>query len=227
MREPPWSPRLVIFDVFNTLVLPQPGYENTFVDGLRDRGIPQAGEIIGRLQSGCELEHPQISTSRETYTAWAAEILDRIAARGLTDDLAPHAVAALEQVHQAPMRSLPGVLPLLTSLREQGISIAVCSNWSWDLSDDLRACGLRDLVDVVLSSGRAGYRKPHPAIYRQVLARAGVDAAEALFVGDSQSADVDGPINVGIPAVHVLRSDLPSTARWRIGELSQLPNLLT
>jgi putative hydrolase of the HAD superfamily len=222
--EPPWSPRLVIFDVFNTLVLPEWGHEGTFADGLRHLGMVATPQLLRRLQLRSEgVEHTAESRSRADYLAWTT----RTVGRPVTTDTEPDVIPALEQLHQAPMRALPGVHDLLSSLRDRGLTIAVCSNWSWDLPDDLDACGLLPLIDVVVTSARAGYRKPHPAIYGRVLAEAGMVSADAIYVGDSLTADVDGPKAVGIPAVHLLRSDEPSPAPWQIGALAELWGFLT
>ena len=124
------------------------------------------------------------------------------------------------------MRPLRGVVELLTELRDRGVTIAVCSNWSWDLTDDLACCGLGTLIDVTVTSARAGSRKPHKAIYARVLEETGVAAADALFVGDSLSADVEGPLRAGIPAVHLLRSSQPSPAHRQIHDITNLRDFL-
>jgi putative hydrolase of the HAD superfamily len=100
----------------------------------------------------------------------------------------------------------PEVPSVLTALRRRGMIIGVCSNWNWDLVDVLESTGVAPLVDVAVTSARAGYRKPHAAIYQSVLATLGVTAPEALFVGDSWEPDVLGPIDAGMRSVHVWRS---------------------
>jgi len=54
----------------------------------------------------------------------------------------------------------------LASLRSSGLAIGVCSNWGWELNAFLDQVGLLGLVDVGVTSARAGARKPHPHIYR-------------------------------------------------------------
>jgi putative hydrolase of the HAD superfamily len=83
----------------------------------------------------------------------------------------------------------------------------VCSNWDWHLDRALAQAGLADLVDVIVVSAQAGARKPHPRIFEQTLEAGGVDAADALFVGDSWGPDVQGPAALGIRAVHVWRPE--------------------
>ncbi len=220
MTPPPWSPQLVIFDVFNTLVLPARGREGTFADGLRTRGVEPDDVLFRSLQSSSEgLDHSHVSTSRQAYVSWAEDILRGVAERGIAPGAEPFVIPALEQLHQAPMRPLPGVVELLSVLRSRGIRTAVCSNWSWDLHDDLADAGIGPLIDIVATSARIGVRKPHPGIYEHILQRAAVRADEAVYVGDSLTADVEGPTRVGIPAVHVVASSAPSPADHRIDDI--------
>ncbi len=67
--------------------------------------------------------------------------------------------------------------------------------------------GLLGLVDVGVTSARAGARKPHPDIYRASLSALEVDPAEVVFVGDSWEPDVRGPRRMGMTAVHVWREE--------------------
>jgi putative hydrolase of the HAD superfamily len=227
MRPPLGTPHLVIFDVFNTLVLPRPGHEGTFDDGLRACGLTPSLGLMRDLQKRSEkVDHSTWSESRDDYVGWCERTIAQSAGSGLTDDLEPFIIPAIEQLHQAPMRPMDGVVGLLRELRHHDMTIAVCSNWSWDLAADLERCGLSPMIDVIVSSAVTGYRKAHPRIYRRVLDEAGVTAGEAVFVGDSLTADVEGPLAVGIRAVHLLRTDQPSTAEHQIHEIGEVRHLL-
>jgi putative hydrolase of the HAD superfamily len=65
--------------------------------------------------------------------------------------------------------------------------------------------GVGDLVDFAVISGELGVAKPDPAIFREALARAGVEAGEAVFVGDSVEHDMAGARAAGIASVWVNR----------------------
>ena len=86
--------------------------------------------------------------------------------------------------------------------------LAICSNWDWDIDRAVAGAGLEDVVDVVVTSARAGARKPHPRIFRHTLQRCYVAPPEALFVGDTVYADVEGPLAYGMSALHVWRDDM-------------------
>jgi putative hydrolase of the HAD superfamily len=172
------------------------------------------------LQASSErICHVRHSVSRDSYVTWTRSVLEAISAAGITSETKPYVIPALEQHHQAPMRPIEGVADLLIALRHRRLTIAVCSNWSWDLTADLRQCGLDTIIDLIYSSAEVGYRKPHPEIYRRVLSGRGVNAAEAVFIGDSLTADVEGPMTVGIPAIQLVRPSQPSTFRWQIEDI--------
>jgi putative hydrolase of the HAD superfamily len=156
---------------------------------------------LARYQLASEgLDHSYWSSSRQSYLDWAAETL-RLAGGSAAADLAARVAPALEQLHQAPMTALPGAEECLASLKAAGFTTAVCSNWGWDLQDDLVPTGLAPYIDVFVSSAQAGCRKPHPRIYQATIEAGGFGAERAVFVGDSPRTDVYGPRAVGIRAV--------------------------
>ena len=58
--------------------------------------------------------------------------------------------------------------------------------------------GLLDRLDAVALSAEVGKRKPHPAIFEAALAQVGVEAGEALMVGDRLREDVAGAQALGM-----------------------------
>jgi putative hydrolase of the HAD superfamily len=112
--------------------------------------------------------------------------------------------AAIEGAHRAfaPARRLhPDAHALLDGIRARGLRSAIVSN-TFDPPDllhaDLAADGVSERVDAVVFSSEVGRRKPDPEIYRAALDRIGVDARDALFVGDRVREDVVGPAAVGM-----------------------------
>ena len=87
---------------------------------------------------------------------------------------------------------------------------------------------LLDLIDVSVTSARAGSRKPHPGIYDVTLSALGVDPEDVVFVGDSWEPDVRGPRRIGMTAAHVWREEERSGLRppeleagdHRVGDLT-------
>lgn len=61
--------------------------------------------------------------------------------------------------------------------------------------------GLADLVDFSVVSGELGVWKPDPAIFRAALRLGGVEAEDAVFVGDSVEHDIAGAQAAGIRSI--------------------------
>jgi len=154
-------------------------------------------------------EHVEQSRSREAYVAWERQRLRAVVDKLPVDDveeLVAELHASSKDFTMAAYEEVPGVL---AGLREQGVTVAVCSNWDWDLDRAIEQAGLAEAADVVVTSARVGARKPHPAIFAATLERCRVRPAEAVFVGDTWGPDVEGPRAVGMRAVHLCRPDRP------------------
>ena len=164
--------------------------------------------FVGEANDGDEhLEH---SASRDAYVAWEKDRLRRRArACGVGDDDLEALVADLHTASKTyTLQAYDEVPDVLAGLRRRGITVAICSNWDWDLERAVALAGLEGLAEVVVTSAQAGARKPHPRIYRHTLECCGVEPGQALFVGDTLYADVEGPVAYGMPAVHVWRDDM-------------------
>lgn len=93
------------------------------------------------------------------------------------------------------------VVPALEALKSRGLRLAVISNFDSRLEDLIRAFGLNQYFDAIHYSTRMGAAKPDPAIFRAALRAHGVEAHQAMHVGDSVRADVEGATAAGISAV--------------------------
>ncbi|HJV08443.1 MAG TPA: HAD family hydrolase [Acidimicrobiales bacterium] len=172
--------------------------------------------FVGETADGDE--HVEHSVSRDAYVAWEHERLRRRAANcGVGPDELEALVADLYTSAKAyTLKAYDEVADVLAELRRRGLILAICSNWDWDIDRAVAAAGLEGAVDVVVTSAQAGARKPHPRIFRHTLQRCYVAPPEALFVGDTVYADVEGPLTYGMSALHVWRDDM-------VGEPPPLP----
>lgn len=113
----------------------------------------------------------------------------------------------------------PGVL---AALRDRSLRLAVVSNFDSRLPPLLEALGLAPFFDAVVCSGAVGAAKPDGAIFARALAVLGVDAREALHVGDSRVNDYDGARAAGIEALLVDRG----ATTGRAGAIPDLRGIL-
>ena len=128
----------------------------------------------------------------EVYGALVAQFgLKGVAADDLVGDylvnLARHAVL------------FPGAMATLQALRNEDLKLGIVSNGPTALqSAVIEACGLYPLMDVVVISEAAGWRKPDRRIFGRALAELGVAAERCAFVGDHPEADIAGARNAGM-----------------------------
>jgi HAD superfamily hydrolase (TIGR01509 family) len=218
---------LVIFDAFNTLVTARPDSMGTFLAGLAQAGLEATASMLARLQAASEgFDHSAWSGSRQCYVDWATETLRVAGQAGTGTEVAPCIVPALEQLHQAPMIAMPGAVACLRKLRAAGFTIAVCSNWGWDLQADLEGTDLVEEIDVLVTSAQAGFRKPHPRIYQSTLGLSGFAAEEAVFVGDTLRTDVLGPQRAGIRSILLAPVTVGTFRGPQAGSLAATADLL-
>ena len=230
--------RAVLFDFYGTLaraVSWGDTHEQVFArHGLAFDRLAWGVQFVGDAADG--LEHVEHSTSRDAYVSWERQRLARRArACGVGEDEIEALVADLYTAAKAyTLKAYDEVPDVLGALRDRGITVAICSNWDWDLERAVAQAGLEAMADVTVTSAQAGARKPHPRIFRHTLDRCGVGPEEALFVGDTFVPDVEGPTAFGVRAVHVVRADvegdssppLPEGAR-RVPDLRPVLDLVT
>jgi putative hydrolase of the HAD superfamily len=90
----------------------------------------------------------------------------------------------------------------LEELRRRGLKLGIVTNGPSEMQrHKLALLGLEHEFDAVVVSGEEGVRKPDEEIFRRALARCGIAAHEALFVGDHPVADIAGAHGAGLRAV--------------------------
>ena len=74
----------------------------------------------------------------------------------------------------------PGILPMLSALRERGIRIGLITNCFSEEATLIRESELYPYIDAPCLSWEEGVRKPAPAIYRTCLCRLGIAPENCL-----------------------------------------------
>ncbi len=198
----------VIFDFYGTLAHWAGDQGHNYDAVFSAHGYTLDPAVLQEYLSRYEgVDHAEHSVSEEAYESWVRTRLgDLTAACGVDGRQAQRVIDALRESDRGGMVAYPEAAATLTSVREAGLAVGVCSNWGWELDAFLREVGLLHLVDAGITSARAGARKPHPRIYAVAVESLDVDPRQVLFVGDSWEADVRGPRRRGMAAVHVWRA---------------------
>lgn len=125
------------------------------------------------------------------------------------------------------------MLPAVRKLRELGLRLGVVSDWGSNLLPIVGGLGLGADLDFVIASGAVGLSKPDPALFRLAATRAAVPPAEALMVGDSYRADIEGAESAGMDGILIRRPEwqerreaVPPGATV-IASLAELPEIVS
>jgi putative hydrolase of the HAD superfamily len=168
-----------------------PGHEATAAV-FRERYLPLLF-VPGSVE---EVEYPEMV--RELLGGFGLELGDDELDRFLA---AEHAAWEPARVLGADTHAL------LDSLRKRDLLTGLVSNAfdpGWLLHRDLADMGLADRLDAAVFSSEVGLRKPHPAIFEATLSALGVEAEDALFVGDRRYEDMRGAKELGMTTVQAL-----------------------
>ena len=110
----------------------------------------------------------------------------------------------------------PDGVATLRRLHERGIRIGVLSNTMWPRSwheEVFRRDGVLDLIDGAVYSSEIDWTKPHPEAFLAAMASVGVaEPGRCVFVGDRPWDDIHGAKSVGMRAVLIPHSDVPTFA---------------
>lgn len=140
------------------------------------------------------------------------------AARAAHGDAAAPLAGYLDRFARTIAQPIEGTWDLMAQLRGAGHPIYAITNWAtetWQIALDEHP-RLRDAFLDVVVSGHEKRVKPDPAIFRTLLDRNGLAAADCLFIDDS-AKNVAGARAVGMDAVlftdpATLRRDLTARA---------------
>lgn len=223
--------RAVLLDVLGTLLeLEPPG------PALREEIERRTGVDVGDERAGAafaaEISYYLDHHMEGRDMAAVESLRDRCAEeirRSLGLEALDHATAREAMLAALRFRAFPDAAPLLRELRGRGLRLVAASNWDASLPEGLERTGLAPYLDGAVSSAVVGAAKPDPAVFLTALEVAGCAPDEALHVGDSPEADVEGARATGVPVVlldrHGVLPDPPRPAT-KIASLAELPSVI-
>jgi putative hydrolase of the HAD superfamily len=167
--------------------------------------VVQRAEWRARVQLDDQLFARGAGASSETVATATRYLSLLLEGLGVTDRRTIERVAEWRRAYNPPVGLWtardPQALEALARVRRFGARAAAISNSNGTVESVLASVGLRLHLDFVVDSGEVGVEKPDPRIFELALARAGVDASEAAYIGDFYSIDVRGAGAAGLRAV--------------------------
>ena len=120
---------------------------------------------------------------------------------------------AFRRLSTTRLRLYAGARELLAALRDAGRGVYLLSNaqrlWT---EAELRALGLWECFDDVVISSDFGCCKPDPRLFRALLERNGLEAADCLMIGNDPAADIRGAAGVGMAGYYIRSALSPRNA---------------
>jgi putative hydrolase of the HAD superfamily len=136
-------------------------------------------------------------------------------------------VVAYRTAREAELNTYPQVIPTLIKLIKMGIKLGVVSDApSREAWLRLTYIGLHHMFDAIVTFDDSGQKKPSPIPFNMVLQKLGVEAGNALMVGDWAERDVVGAKAIGMKTAFAKYGDTFETqeheADYEINEISEL-----
>lgn len=134
---------------------------------------------------------------RLLHTLSTPQVVDVFFPEDLRAKVLSYAAGVNYEPFEAFLEPEPGWDSVLPRLRGV-MPVAVATNRGMSAHSVLESVGLRQHIDLVVTVRDVERPKPHPDVLFAVLRHFGVDAGEALYVGDS-SLDREASQKAGIP----------------------------
>ncbi|HRI86813.1 MAG TPA: HAD-IA family hydrolase [Candidatus Hydrogenedentes bacterium] len=210
--------RAILFDAAGTLLHVQPSVGDVYAREAERFGVCVSADTLNAaFQTVWRELRPSVDggtpfhTSEAIERAWWRELVTRVfdqACEGdaFADRFDPFFDALYLRFEQPEVwRLYDDVMPTLDALAARNIPIAIVSNWDSRLPRLLRAMGIADRFEFILTSAEAGVSKPSPQVFHIAVERLRVNAGEVLHVGDSLDEDVNAAQHAGLRGVHLKR----------------------
>jgi putative hydrolase of the HAD superfamily len=206
--------RAVLFDWGGTLTT---FHSVDMLDAWRVAASVLAPDDIDRVADALLAAEREVweRTTTTLRSATTGEVLrSASAAVGLPVDDVLHDRAVTSYLdHWAPTTvARPDARPMLHALRDRGLRTGLLSNTHWPREQHeswLARDGLLDLLDARVYTSDLDVVKPHAHAFMALLEAVGVEAADALFVGDRLWDDVHGAAAVGMRTVWIRNAEVP------------------
>lgn len=187
--------RAVVFDMFETLIT---HYQSPLYFGAQiaaDAGISE--ERFQAFWRPTEMERTIGKVTLE-------EVLERILRENqcYSEKLLKEIVAKRVAVKEECFRHLhPEIIPMLSLLKENGLSVGLISNCFSEEVGIIRKSELFPYFDAVYLSYEQGVQKPDEEIFYRCMTELSVKAEECIYVGDGGSNELEAARKLGMKAV--------------------------
>ncbi len=220
--------KAIIFDYGGTLaesktpwdIISEKTVERLSIDGVEVKATDFQNAVIDTVEWRKAIHMEGKEVDSHEFFNHALGILGHSTGRNTTDELEMYVYESSETEWLVDLETL---LPALS----ENYKLALLSNaWLEAPRQVLRDKGYGRWFDVMVCSYDIKIPKPDPRIFQHTLRLLNVKESEAVMIGDSINADIEGAINAGLEAVWV---DNEGTGEWKghtVRTISELLNLI-
>lgn len=205
--------KAMIFDYIGTLVNCKGYSMNASKENLYSALLAEGFEVSAeKFLEAYDLAHEKYRIVRYeqlrevTNSVWVAEALNNLGFDLKADD-DPRVIAALSVFFKAYVDTFElrdGAKKILKQAQEQG-KVGLISNFTHApvIHKSLQILGINSFFNAIVVSDEIGWRKPSAKIFQDSLNKLGVEAKNAVYIGDSPIEDIQGAKQVGLKTIFI------------------------
>lgn len=166
--------------------------------------------LLGIHEPDWESQFVALNNLRIEKTEVFARLRDRYS---ISPELTESLLADFDNNLGTVAKPFAGALPLLRACRARGLKTGLVTNGRDAFQrSKISGMGVAEALDVVVTSGGLGIKKPDPRIFHACLLQLGVEASDAAFVGDDYESDMQPALELGMCAIWKSASSSPQVA---------------
>lgn len=228
--------KAVFFDAGETLVHAHPSFAELFAKVVSRAGHPVDAEGIaeaisqnaaGRLEKAAKDNELWSTDPGRSRAFWLGIYRELLRETGVPADEGLDVKLYEAFSDHANYSLFPDVEPVLEKLGSAGLILGVISNFEEWLEVLLEHLDIARYFSVKAISGIEGVEKPDLSLFRIALSRAGVEAGDAIYIGDNPRFDAEPAAAIGMHAVLLdRRGRFPDAKTTTVSSLDELPPMV-
>ena len=200
--------KAILFDFDGTLRLDSPSGSDVFFARTAEIGIPTADRVKFQSERWTHYyfaNSPEIQSDLKEFKDdgfWVNYSRRKLLSMGCDEaeakELSPSMSMYMKENYKPVSHVLDESREVLDSFKRDGYILGVISNRDEPYHDELKSLELDSYFSFSLAGGEVQSFKPDTHIFDQGLKRAGINADEAIYIGDNYYADIIGSRKAGL-----------------------------
>ncbi len=212
--------------------------DNTLVDFMKMKRLSIEAALTAMIDAGLKMDLQSASASiddiykeqgieyQQVFDLFLTKQFGRIDHKILSSG-----IVSYRKAREANLIPYPHVYSSLNQLLKMGIKLGILSDApSKEAWLRLAYLNFHHIFDEVVTFDETGERKPSPVPFKAILKKLGVEAGEAIMVGDWAERDIVGAANLGIKTAFAKYGDTFNTpyhnADYELNDFSEIIDII-